>query len=800
LWVDEGSLEQDTKVVFDNVGDDWGTWVDLPGLFRFLFYGGRYRNVLAEGVQSKIWVCSNGFLSFDLSNSTSPNPSVIPSWLDPPNALIAALWTDLLIDNQAKIIVGRYQPSVVDYFVVIWKNALDKSSGQRLTFAVALQGYQDEEQPSVRQGNILVAYPDVSSIGSLFTYGIEDHEGRKGTGKRDYGSALASLNGKYICFYQNTTNHFIKHLTLKFEDQSWPEVRYRIDDATQLIRGTNVRAKKDPAPQPNTNRLFAKSVLGAVNWGVGIGGAAAVAYGLEASVTPFTAPVGFLLVVWGFYDWYTYAQYNSIEWLDLKDSFTNEGIQSAYMKVPAKSNTIVDASLDIIFYWILDPPNNLSRYHNLQITAIVEYEEYPSGKLSNVNSSVNIEIRPDNNNSFDTAYSVGPGTYGIDPMLWLSGGYDSEDYYRTYLRLNYNIDVSMSPPAWQNFDLYLYNPSRTEVRSSRNSGDAQESISYKADVEGYWFIKVQWNGGQGFYNMTIKITGGSSGGCPYVFVWDGTQYVLDNNVLPASELSNGTDVEDYYRLEQGLVPKDGKYSLLISEFENEHSYIDQVKLLAVDHESDVNIAVTPDGKILTYKNPAAPISAVDNYGNDRLSELRLMDGNLSDPATYFYGVADDYLVLNFGRVDSKHAKLILRDDMKTPECIYIQVADANSGWKTVAVANPRTYWSIEAFDLSPHITRGQDFLVRLYWTAPHRLDYVGLDTTKQADYKLNHANLISATHSTQGDVESQLLYNDNLYAELIPGQQIQLTFTLPNTTKQTRTLIFYSEGRYHTIT
>lgn len=156
------------------------------------------------------------------------------------------------------------------------------------------------------------------------------------------------------------------------------------------------------------------------------------------------------------------------------------------------------------------------------------------------------------------------------------------------------------------------------------------------------------------------------GGCPYVSVWNGTQYVLDNNVLPGSEKNAhtgiGTDVKDSYRLEQALVRDAGKYSLLLSEFEQEHSYIDQVKLSAIDHSADVRIAVTPDGEILTYKDPVAPISAVDGYGNDRLSEISLMDGDVLNPATYYYGEPGDSLTLNFGQVSSDVAKLIMRVD------------------------------------------------------------------------------------------------------------------------------------------
>jgi len=291
--------------------------------------------------------------------------------------------------------------------------------------------------------------------------------------------------------------------------------------------------------------------------------------------------------------------------------------------------------------------------------------------------------------------------------------------------------------------------------------------------------------------------GGGGGGCPYVSVWNGSQYMLDNNILPASEMSNGADVEDYYRLEQTLVPQNGKYRLLISEFEQEHSYIDQVKLLAVDHESDVNIAVTQEGEILTYRNPLAPLLCFDNNGTSRLSEISKMDGNVSDPTTYFEGYSGDYLILNFGKMESDNAKLILRTDMKKmDECILVQVKDSNGEWQTVEVLVPRTYWSIEAVNLTPYVSKNSDLLVRLFWKYHHRLDYVGLDTNKQDDYQIRYANIVSATHSIDGDVRALLIESDNLYTELVPDQQIQLTFTLPQNTKQARTYILYTKGHY----
>lgn len=797
MWMEEGWLEN--KVVFTNVGDDWGTWVDLPGLFCFLFYGGRYR----EEDCCKIWICSNGFLSFDPSNSTSSNGCgnyVYPSTAHP-NALMAALWTDLVIDDQAQIIAGRSWYIGDDRFVVIWKNARHKASGIRLTFAIALTAYHriDEGQPYVEQGRIYVAYQSVSSISTNFFYGIEDQEGRKSTGKRETGSALGSLNEKTIIFYQNVESRFIKHTILEFEDSNYQHSRYNIrNEFPDFIRGNNLRTKTDPPREPDETAMFAAALGGTATFLAAFGG-----YLLDISVFPYIWPVSLALVTYSWLNWYAYAQYKTIEWLELKDDGTDPEIQCAYIKVPASSAVVEDAALCIVFHWILDTA--YTQTHELTIRATNVYYGYPSYVENSVTTSVKIKIEPDNNNSFNTAYAISTGTYGLDPMFWL-GDYDLEDYYKISVSSGHTLTVTMTPQSPADFDLYLYNPSKVLKAKKETRGNVAESITYQTDSSGYWFIKVTEVAGAGFGFYTLKVevhsdSGGGGGGCPFVSFWDGTHYVLGNNLLPASEMSNGADVQDYYRLEHAPVRNDGKYSFLISEFEQEHSYIDQVKLIAVDHSFDIDIALTSEGEILTYKNPIVPKQCIDNYGGDRLSEICLMDGNVSDPATYFYGKPGDYLILDFGQVNSQNAKLILRDDMlKKDECVVVQVLDKNGDWQTVTTVLPRAYWSIQAANLSPYIVEGENLMVRLFWKSPHRLDFVGLDTTKQDEYEIHHANLVSASHSSQGTVKALLVESDNLYAELVPRQQIQLVFTLSNNSKEARTFIFYTEGHYYTIT
>jgi parallel beta-helix repeat protein len=302
-----------------------------------------------------------------------------------------------------------------------------------------------------------------------------------------------------------------------------------------------------------------------------------------------------------------------------------------------------------------------------------------------------------------------------------------------------------------------------------------------------------------FWDGMVNVLPSSGGGaCPFVYVWNGSCYVIDNNLLPESEIYSG-DVEDYYRLEQTLVPDQGKYQLVIGEFENEHSYFDTIRLLAVDHNADVKVAATSDGEILTYKDPYPPVSAIDDQGNNILESVKEIDEE------YYQGYEGSYIELDFGNLNVENrAKLVLRTDqppVKEPWSIHVQVLNNSNEWTAVATILPRVYWSTQIVDLSDHLPDPNGELkVRLYFTAEHKVDYVGLDISKQAEIEIRQAILVSAIHSTLGDVKDLLLETDQTYAELLPNQQITLKYTLPNNTKQARTLMLYCKGHYHTIT
>lgn len=364
-----------------------------------------------------------------------------------------------------------------------------------------------------------------------------------------------------------------------------------------------------------------------------------------------------------------------------------------------------------------------------------------------------------------------------DVKTWIDG--DTPTYYSTV-----NATVSQGVR-------------NVRVLSNFNQGNYLYTFQYWNDSYHYSERNVTVSEDTTLIAYYAKTTGP---GCPFVWVWNGTGFVIDNNLLPNSANSNGSEVEDYYKLEQSLVPianwsNWSLYPILITEFQQEHSYLDQTQLITVDHDSDVNVAVSPFGEILTYQNPYAPLSAVDDQGYDWIETIQKTD------EFYYEGHNGSYLLLNFGVVEAENAKLVMRVDrppLKTS--IHIQVLNSINNWVDVVAIIPRTYWATEIIDLSSYLSNStEEFKVRLYFTGSHKVDFVGLDTTQQAQIDVQEASLILAYHSDYRNITPKLLTDDDVYAELTPGQQILLLFAAATQSREQRTFIIYVNGYYTTI-
>lgn len=294
--------------------------------------------------------------------------------------------------------------------------------------------------------------------------------------------------------------------------------------------------------------------------------------------------------------------------------------------------------------------------------------------------------------------------------------------------------------------------------------------------------------------------------CPYIYNWNGTEFVKDNDILPAG---NPMYYHDYYKLMKPLVAKDGKYLINIVDSEDETSWIDMVKLIQVDHPKDVSIAPTPEGNILTYKIPVPALSAVDKHKKDQLAKVAYME---STEEQSFYGKKGEIMELNFGPLKTKDngARLIMRTDLKCPwyenpirdqvsvNSLHVFVLANNKSWVKVGVVHPHQGWDEWAVAIPDKVLKQVkgDVKVKIEWTKDHRLDYVGLDTSRQEAVVVAELPLLKALHSKDGDVLKTITAADKKPAVTVMDQQIDLEFATLSDPNQARSFVFESAGKY----
>ena len=133
------------------------------------------------------------------------------------------------------------------------------------------------------------------------------------------------------------------------------------------------------------------------------------------------------------------------------------------------------------------------------------------------------------------------------------------------------------------------------------------------------------------------------GSCPYLFTWDGNKFVFLKDMLWRSALGmpvaiHGKDTTYAYKEPskewllipgEKLKPRNGRYTLKVSEELWEAVYFDKAALVAVDHPDSVDTYVDekfvappyPGKKIYQVSHPQLPVSATDDKGNNVLPKL-----------------------------------------------------------------------------------------------------------------------------------------------------------------------------------
>ncbi|MEN8116589.1 MAG: FG-GAP-like repeat-containing protein [Bacteroidota bacterium] len=215
------------------------------------------------------------------------------------------------------------------------------------------------------------------------------------------------------------------------------------------------------------------------------------------------------------------------------------------------------------------------------------------------------------------------------------------------------------------------------------------------------------------------------GSCPFLYTWNGKEYTFAKDIMWRSALGmplgimGGTQMygfaeasKEYHKIPGSLlVPKNGKYSIQVTEELWETIYFDEVQLVTLDHPDSVDVYIDerftpppyPETKIYTVTEKIYPKSATDGKGNNLLpliteKDNKYVSGFLQDR---YQGITETTkIILDPGEfsetgnlclfmngwifpTDASINYAISQTDIISTTSPYLQVINADGEWETV---------------------------------------------------------------------------------------------------------------------
>ena len=170
-----------------------------------------------------------------------------------------------------------------------------------------------------------------------------------------------------------------------------------------------------------------------------------------------------------------------------------------------------------------------------------------------------------------------------------------------------------------------------------------------------------------------------TGSCPYLYAWDGKRFRFVTDILGAAPVGLrvsddrfiDADTEEFIRLgdESAFPATDGKYRLQVTEELREVLYLDEAKLVSVDHPAGTVVHTTgklragkpfPSPEIVALENPKTLLRASASGGGaeeDVSDLLRTVDDRFVSPVKLrvpqLRGLAEPYsITMDFGKLET----------------------------------------------------------------------------------------------------------------------------------------------------
>jgi hypothetical protein len=332
----------------------------------------------------------------------------------------------------------------------------------------------------------------------------------------------------------------------------------------------------------------------------------------------------------------------------------------------------------------------------------------------------------------------------------------------------------------------------------------------------------------------------ATGGCPFLLVNNGIEYLEDNNILHKSEIgdNNGNDITDKYKLNiyPKINPYDSTINLKIIEKNEDYNYFNEIKLIAIDHPISTKVGVTENNDFVLYSPEF--IESPSNATVDGQDVTEILQYTIND-TTSVEGKPDDILTASFRDSQDKFFYFKLRNKIKEMSLkaslkngkILIPGQQSDSVAIILDSGNPLipltsknadagvvTGYSSTSDYTSPAIqfARRQNISniivplasnditidsAYIVWDRDFSISYLATTPIYYGGYIENELPLIYAENSQNGDVTYSLQMIDDEYTEMDNSSYTILTFkcNLPDVQLGlVRDYCFVVTGRYNT--
>jgi Tfp pilus assembly protein PilF len=277
--------------------------------------------------------------------------------------------------------------------------------------------------------------------------------------------------------------------------------------------------------------------------------------------------------------------------------------------------------------------------------------------------------------------------------------------------------------------------------------------------------------------------------CPIVFVWNGQKFEFLADMIGPGIVGhwtgpnqrNSPNPAEYFKVTGSLAqPQEGRLRFKMLEPMEELDYLDQARLLAVDHPIDVEVYPNehfaselpfPQFKVIASRDAHLPVGAWDDHSRNILPLLRERDHKYVTkfPLAPYAGFAEmHWIELDLGDWDASRPLRLLMDGFTdyfsassmyaawqagiTPVPPYVEVQDGSGQWVKVIddMGFPAGLYRTMVADLTGKIPPGARFIristnLRVFWDRI-RVDNSPADT----EFKLTEVPLAEAKLQFRG--------------------------------------------------